>query len=657
MATLTTSYQKIAEKSIGTSSGGTTYKLRLYARYTSQSTSGNSTTVQVQLRHYVPNGYIKYYSSSQKITGTITASGSNATNKQFDAGEATLLTKSSTITHNQDGTKSISIGATFTNSYFGNTVTISNTSVTLPKINRLATITSAGDFTDEENPTIQFNNPAGFTVYPYLNFYDEAGTKVYGLYRNSSSATSPYTWAITDDERTAMRNATNLQQKYSVSIGVDTYNGSTKLGYNSKSYTMTYVNAEPSQSTAFTETNSKVIDVLGTSDANTIIQNVSQLRLTSTPSVKKGATVTKISFEHNLLSTDDFDSPYEHIFVPTNSKFKVTINDSRKYSIAEEYTKSIVEYVPVDISSHSFKRESPTSSNVIVNAQIRYKQATFGSNVNSPTIQWKLNEDGALTTLSSSDYIIDDVNNTIVISDLVLYDVLPYNTSGKFFLYVNDLLSEDVERAIEVPKGIPTCDMGEHDFKVNGELYVADINGQNKKEIRALVKDLLYPIGSIRVTPTNSNPSSYLGGTWTLIDKEFKSNYVYYENDSSVYPYTNISAGSLRANFGGHTLNLSFSFTLKTAISDTTVKLTTLNYSKLGISTSAGSIWINGHSDGGNASVFLQLAEDGVINVNDVVPESSVASGNTVNGFFSVIVPYNRMLDSFCDKFYWQRTA
>lgn len=483
MATLTTSYQKIAEKSIGTSSGGTTYKLRLYARYTSQSTSGNSTTVQVQLRHYVPNGYIKYYSSSQKITGTITASGSNATNKQFDAGEATLLTKSSTITHNQDGTKSISIGATFTNSYFGNTVTISNTSVTLPKINRLATITSAGDFTDEENPTIQFNNPAGFTVYPYLNFYDEAGTKVYGLYRNSSSATSPYTWAITDDERTAMRNATNLQQKYSVSIGVDTYNGSTKLGYNSKSYTMTYVNAEPSQSTAFTETNSKVIDVLGTSDANTIIQNVSQLRLTSTPSVKKGATVTKISFEHNLLSTDDFDSPYEHIFVPTNSKFKVTINDSRKYSIAEEYTKSIVEYVPVDISSHSFKRESPTSSNVIVNAQIRYKQATFGSNVNSPTIQWKLNEDGALTTLSSSDYIIDDVNNTIVISDLVLYDVLPYNTSGKFFLYVNDLLSEDVERAIEVPKGIPTCDMGEHDFKVNGELYVADEEGKNKVNI------------------------------------------------------------------------------------------------------------------------------------------------------------------------------
>ena len=478
MATLTTSWQ-----SLGSATLYTGITVHLDAKYSSQSTANNTSSVQFRLRSV--GSKWRTTSGTAKFTGAYTDSKSCATYPDYIESGDTIFSISKPVKHNDDGTKSISIGGSV-QAYIGGssrTATISSKTATLPKINRLATITSASDFTDEENPTIQFNNPAGFTVYPYLNFYDEAGTKVYGLYRNSSSATSPYTWNITDAERTAMREATNKQQKYSVSIGVDTYNGSTKLGYNSKSYTMTYVNAEPSQSTTFTETNSKVIDVLGTSNANTIIQNVSQLRLTSTPSVKKGATVTKISFEHNLLSTDDFDSPYEHIFVPTNSKFKVTINDSRKYSIAEEYTKSIVEYVPVDISSHSFKRESPTSSNVIVNAQIRYKQATFGSNVNSPTIQWKLNEDGMLMTLSSSDYIIDDVNNTIVISDLVLYDVLPYNTTGKFFLYVNDLLSEDVERAIEVPKGIPTCDMGEHDFKVNGELYVANQEGQNKRNV------------------------------------------------------------------------------------------------------------------------------------------------------------------------------
>lgn len=479
--TLTKSYQKIKEVKIGNFGYGDLY-LRLYGRYTSQSTANNTTTVEYQLRHYVPSGSIKYYSSSQKITGDVTASSSNTQNKEFSSGETTLLTKSKSIPHNTDGSKSISVGATFTNSYFGNTVTISNTSVTLPKIDRLATVTSSSDFTDEENPELSFDNPAGFTIKPWLVIKDNVGASVYSLSR-TTGVTSPYTWSLTDAERTAMRNATNKQKEYKVQIGVDTYNGSTKLGNNYKEQTMTYVNAEPSQSTTFTETNSKVISVLGTSNANTIIQNVSQLKLTSTPSVKKGATVSKVTFEHNNLSTDDPTSPYEQTYVPVNSKFKVTITDSRGYSIPTEYTKSIVAYVPIDISYHSFKRQSPTSSNIILNAEIRYKQATFGSKANVPTIQWKLNENGTLNTLTSSDYTIDSANNRIKISNLVLENVLNYKNPGEFYLYANDLLTEDKENAYPVPKGIPTFDAGEHDFKVNGELYVADENGQNKRNV------------------------------------------------------------------------------------------------------------------------------------------------------------------------------
>ena len=181
---------------------------------------------------------------------------------------------------------------------------------------------------------------------------------------------------------------------------------------------MTYVNAEPSQSTTFTETNSKVISVLGTSNANTIIQNVSQLKLTSTPTVKKGATVSKVTFEHNDLSTDDPTSPYEHIYTPVNSKFKVTITDSRGYSITDptEYTKSIVEYVPISVPKPNVKRLNPTSSTLVLNVQIRYKQATFGSKANVPTIQWKVGENGTLKTLSSSNYVLDTTNNLIKIT-------------------------------------------------------------------------------------------------------------------------------------------------------------------------------------------------------------------------------------------------
>ena len=77
-------------------------------------------------------------------------------------------------------------------------------------------------------------------------------------------------------------------------------------------------------------------------------------------------------------------------------------------------------------------------------------------------------------------------NNILVMpvkfTNLVLENVLPYTSEGRFYLYVNDLLTEDTENE-PVTRGTPTCDMGEHDFQVNGELYVDDTNRENRKEI------------------------------------------------------------------------------------------------------------------------------------------------------------------------------
>lgn len=497
MATvLTKSYQKIATISL-------TYgEIRTYAKYTSQSTVDNKTTYYLKSTYYIPSqSYIRFDSATAKLDGTSKSYGSTTLYK----GETTIQEVSRTITHNSDGSSPTKSVKTEWSATFGGSGT-STASISMPKINRLATITSASDFTDEENPTLSFSNPAGFIIYPYLNFYDKDNNLVHQLIRKSESITSPYTWNITDEERSALWQSTNKQQTYKVNVGVDTYNGTTKVGYNSKAQTMTYVNAEPSQSTVFTETNQKVIDVLGTDTAETLIQNASKVTLVSTPEVKKEATVSKILFEHNNLSTEDKESPYEYSFDVVNSKFKVTIVDSRSYSIPTEYTKTIIEYIPVNIDSFSFKRENPTSSNIKLNAQIRYKQATFGTTENVPTIKWKLGADGELNTLTTDDYTIDAENNKITISNLVLENVLPYTEENRFYLYVNDLLTEDTENE-PVLRGIPTCDMGEHDFQVNGDLFVADVNRQNKidasKIIRSRNEAIVIGLSSdITINPT-----------------------------------------------------------------------------------------------------------------------------------------------------------
>lgn len=503
--TLTKSYQKISTISL-------TYgEIRTYAKYTSQNSTTNKTTYYLKSTYYTSYSTLSFSSATAKLDGTSKNYGSTT----LTSGETTLQEVSRTITHNTNGTSPEKTVKTEWSATFGGSGSKSAT-IKMPTINRIATVTSATDFTDESNPTVSFSNPAGFKIYPYLNFYDNAGTKVYGLSRKSSSASSPYTWSITDDEREALRKVTNKQKTYKVSVGVETYNGSTYLGYNSVSKTMSYVNANPTESTAFEETNQKVIDILGNSTADTIIQNVSSLKLTSMPTALKESTVSKVQFQHNNVIVAKTSSPYEHMFKPVNSVFKTTITDSRGYVVSNEYTKDIIEYLPIEISSFSFKRANPTSSDVVLNAQIRYKQAKFGENDNVPTIQWKCGENGELYTLTVENYALDTENNRITISNLTLSDILPYTQESRFYLYACDLLTEDTENE-PVLKGIPTCDMGEHDFQVNGELYIADKSRANKKEIR----DLIYPIGSIYMSVNSTSPATLFGGTWERIQGRF----------------------------------------------------------------------------------------------------------------------------------------
>lgn len=494
---------------------GSHFKIRL-SYDLSQSQANNTSTIKYYLYMISMDGYsgsgatARGYINGVQV-GTFTSIGVNATKQ--------IGTKSITVTHNNDGTKSVSYSASVDTSWSLGDASLSGT-LTLPKINRLATVTSASDFTDEENPIIEFKNPAGFSVYPYLNFYDDNNQLVYQLIRNSVSATSPYKWNITTEERNALWLATNKQKKYTVTVGVDTYNNTTKLGYDSKPQTMSYVNAEPTQSTTFAEQNQKVIDVLNSLSANTLIQNASIVKLETAPATKKKSTVEKILFEHNNISISADPSSYSYSFIAKNSKFKVTVVDSRGYSVETEYTKDIVEYLPINIDNFSFKRENSTSSNIKLNAQISYKQTSFNSVNNAPTIAWKMTADGQLNTLTTDDYVVDSENNTITISNLILSNILSYKQDNRFYLYVNDLLTKDEENLF-VTKGIPTFDSGEHDFQVNGTLNIAD---ENRENIKTLL-DYTHPVGEVYTTTNESfNPNSYWGGTWEKLtaDAYFK---------------------------------------------------------------------------------------------------------------------------------------
>lgn len=110
------------------------------------------------------------------------------------------------VDHDSAGNKSISVSFT-TAIYVGNTSTYSGT-WTLDNIPRQAELTSAPNFTDLENPTIYYKNPAGNSVSELMACISLTGAKDDIKYRNISKTGTSYQFPLTDAERDLLRNNT-----------------------------------------------------------------------------------------------------------------------------------------------------------------------------------------------------------------------------------------------------------------------------------------------------------------------------------------------------------------------------------------------------------------------------------------------------------------
>lgn len=171
----------------------------------------------------------------------------------------------------------------------------------------------------------------------------------------------------------------------------------------------------------------------------------------------------------------------------------------------------------------------------------------------------------------------------------------------------------------------------------------------------------MYPIGSVYMTSTNSNPSSILGGTWSLIDKKFAG-----KIDNTVANYvtlntTNCSGITGNLYWSDHSISAFVTITPAVAITDSTLEMFTFNLTKLGISSIAFSRNYSSMSDGGQSVLTYQITAAGVLSTTDIIVRgsgtASLATGYSLNLLFELPINYTSMLDSACNKFYWKRTA
>lgn len=169
----------------------------------------------------------------------------------------------------------------------------------------------------------------------------------------------------------------------------------------------------------------------------------------------------------------------------------------------------------------------------------------------------------------------------------------------------------------------------------------------------------VHPIGTVIITSTNTNPSSNLGGTWELIDKEFESE-ASDSNDMFSANSNNCELTSCYYTRSNHSIQIRLYFTNKVALSDTTVNLGNFDLENIGVtSLPFGLNNLLGSSDGGNA-IFISTLDysNGELDVIDIIGKNdSIATNSSCRLVFEIEATFSGIIDSFCDKFYWKRTA
>lgn len=199
------------------------------------------------------------------------------------------------VPHNADGSKAISIS--LSTAIYNTTVKTSSATWTLDNIPRGVGITSAPDFTDEESPTIHYNNHLG------ANANIQAAISLTGerpdiAYRPIDPNANSYTFELTDAEKEILYAATNEGKTYrTVYFYIKTTIGDDVYYRNSGPRTFTIVDCEPDFELSIQEADEFVLEHgLTTGYPNSFIATASDIAYRINPILKKGATVKECFF-------------------------------------------------------------------------------------------------------------------------------------------------------------------------------------------------------------------------------------------------------------------------------------------------------------------------------------------------------------------------
>lgn len=544
---LTTSYKLLGK--IALNAGDYTTEFRLYAKIGTQNISSNKTPVTTKIVFYREKGYYSFYSATGKITGTITGTKTYSTYTSMPSGETVVLETTKDITHNNDGTCTIKLGASWKDGFKNTTTkTISNVDCVLPKIPRASDLIPA-------NTYVTFGSSVKIDIDRKLSTYKDTITWI-GYYPrvNADGGYDLQHGEPSDIKGTIVEKTDASYIEWSIPnelssliptfrfVGVKlictTYNGDVVIGTTEKWIYARLLEeiANPLINYSYKETNQKLINQIGNDNFLIPVLNVSQPKFIFEAIPRYNATIKSL-----IITCDDGQSSNRspHVFSPIGkSKFTIVAIDSRDYTttIEIDLSKNEIPYIKPTIKTLEPVRESPISGEIILNAKGSWYGGTMIDDIVNPLdVGYKCKIGGSegtatLVEIPKSAVSFDETKNEWNIINYNLGDITLYNKNYNFTLFIVDYyFEENLTKAIA--KGIPTYDAGEHDLKVNGDLFVADEDGLNKEKINVSGKVSKNLFDKNNIT----NGLSYVndGTITTLLGAFIQESYIPVESSTS----------------------------------------------------------------------------------------------------------------------------
>lgn len=399
-----------------------------------------------------------YYDLTITIDGT-TYTGTTETFSIGRGGTKQIYEGTATIKHDGDGNKTFNYtfsGVGHRSLTYGShppSFSGGTGSGTLDKINIAPSLLTATNFTDVQNPTITYSNPAGLLV-DTLDAQIVSGGYVIVDRAVPKNGTS-YTFELTETERSELTssvtsgNSTSVTFRLICEIGEYSY---TKT----LSRTFTLTEFAPILNPEIYDVNSTTLGLTGNESV--------MVKYHSTAYVYTGAEARKEAYIDSVVTTCDtktLEGESGYIYDVESNEFTIKATDSRGNSSTQVVTKGFVNYIPLTCNLTVDIPSTKGSTTVRISGNCFY--GSFGAQNNTITVKFRYRNYGEYSDWITVSTTLN-ANNTYSVTKTVTG--LDYTQQYTFEAMASDKLEEKVSEEYKVVSSA-VFDWSNADFNFN----------------------------------------------------------------------------------------------------------------------------------------------------------------------------------------------